>query len=268
MNNNSKYWSDLSTKDFDALAIESFLVVLPIGATEQHGPHLPLSVDCLIVQEIIATALNGLEKETPVLVLPTQKVGLSTEHRDFKGTLTHSPELVIQIWMELADCLARTGVKKLLLFNSHGGHQGLIDLVAREIRAKHGMLVYSSSWYQLPIEQSILDLFDATEHRFGIHAGAIETSIILATHPELVDTSAFQNFTSSAQDRSQKYPILGNSKSAKLGWMVQDYNSSGAVGDVHQASAQKGKALLDGAGLCLSQLMLEILSLPQTTINT
>ena len=268
MSKHSKYWSDLSTTDFDRLNIGEFLVVLPIGATEQHGPHLPLSVDCLIVQEIIQVALKVLQKETPVLVLPTQKVGLSTEHQAFKGTLTHSPALVIQTWMELADGLARSGVKKLLLFNAHGGHQGLIELVAREIRAKHGILVYSCNWYQLPIEQKVLDLFDASEHRFGIHAGAIETSIIMATHPQLVDTTSFQNFTSSAKDRAEKYPILGNSKSAKLGWMIQDYNSSGAVGDLSQASADKGKALLQSAGMCLSQLILEILSLPLNTIKT
>ena len=267
MSTYSKYWSDLSTTDFDSLPIEEFLAVLPIGATEQHGPHLPLSVDCLIVQEIIQVALKVLQKETPVLVLPTQKVGLSTEHQAFKGTLTHSPELVIKTWMELADGVARAGVKKMLLFNSHGGHQGLIDLVAREIRAKHGMLVYSSSWYQLPIEQKVLDLFDASEHRFGIHAGAIETSIIMATHPQLVDTRSFQNYPSSAQDRSEKYPILGNSKSAKLGWMIEDYNIHGAVGDLGQASADKGQALLQSAGLSLSQLILEILSLPMHTIK-
>jgi creatinine amidohydrolase len=242
-------------------------VVLPIGATEQHGPHLPVSVDCLIVQEILKVAIEKLGKDTPVLILPTQKIGLSTEHLDFKGTLTHSPELMIKIWMELADSLARAGVKKLLLFNAHGGHQGLMEIVAREIRAKHKMIVYSASWYQLPLKEDVLALFDASEHRFGIHGGAIETSIILATHPDLVDVGAFQNFTSTAQVRAEKYPILGNSKSAKLAWMMQDYNPSGVVGDLSQASAAKGQALLDDAGASLSQLMEEILSLPLGTIK-
>jgi creatinine amidohydrolase len=267
MNNGSKYWSDLSTRDFEQCAIEDYLIVMPIGAMEQHGPHLPLSVDCLIVQEIVRLALNLLQKDTPVLVLPTQKVGLSTEHQSFKGTLTHSPELVIKTWMELGDCLARTGVKKLLLFNAHGGHQGLIDIVARELRAKHNILVYSSSWYQLPIEKGVEELFDPEEHRFGIHAGAIETSMVMAMHPELVNRAAFQNFGSTAKERSKKYPILGNSKSAKFGWMIEDYNESGAVGDLSQASAAKGQALLDNASLSLSRLILEILSLPLDTLK-
>jgi creatinine amidohydrolase len=142
-----------------------------------------------------------------------------------------------------------------------------MEVVAREIRAKHKMIVYSASWYHLPLKEEVLNLFDANEHRFGIHGGAIETSIILATCPDLVDEGAFQNFTSSSQDRAQKYPILGNSKSAKLAWMMQDYNPNGVVGDLSQASAAKGQALLDDAGLALSQLMLEILSLPQNTIQ-
>ena len=267
MSNSSKYWSDWHTTDFERCVMDDYLVVLPLGATEQHGPHLPLSVDCLIVQEILKVALEKLKKDTPVLILPTQKIGLSTEHLDFKGTLTYSPELMIRIWMELADSLARAGVRKLLLFNAHGGHQGLMEVVAREIRAKHKMIVYSASWYQLPLKEEVLNLFDANEHRFGIHGGAIETSIILAAHPDLVDEVAFQNFTSSSQGRAQKYPILGNSKSAKLAWMMQDYNPNGVVGDLSQASAAKGQALLDDAGLALSQLMLEILSLPQNTIQ-
>jgi creatinine amidohydrolase len=267
MDNHSKYWADWHTTDFERCAMENHLVVLPLGATEQHGPHLPVSVDCLIVQEIIKVAVQKLEKDTPFLILPTQKIGLSTEHRDFKGTLTYSPELVMNIWMALADSLARAGVKKLLLFNAHGGHQSLMEVVAREIRAKHNMMVYSSSWYQLPLKEEVLASFDAHEHRFGIHGGAIETSIILATHPELVREDAFQNFTSSSEERAQKYPILGNSKSAKLAWMMQDYNPSGVVGDLSQASAAKGEALLEDAGGALSRLILEILSLPLSTIR-
>jgi len=267
MINGSRYWSDLRTSDFERCGIENYLVVLPLGATEQHGPHLPLSVDSLIVQEILDRALKKLSKETPVLILPTQKIGLSTEHQSFLGTLTHSPELILKTWMEIADALAKTGVQKLLIFNAHGGHQGLMEVAAREIRAKHQMIVYSSSWYQLPLEPSVMALFDATEHRFGIHGGAIETSMVMAMHPELVDERAFQNFTSSSQSRAEKYPILGNGKSAKLGWMMQDYNAHGVVGDLSQASAAKGQALLESAAQALSQLMTEILSLPLNTIK-
>lgn len=267
MSNGSKYWTDWHTTDFERCAMGEQLALLPIGATEQHGPHLPVSVDSLIVQEIVKEALEKLPQDTPLLILPTQSVGLSTEHMSFKGTLTHSPELMMRIWMELADSLQRAGIKKLLLFNAHGGHQGLMEIVAREIRAKHNMLVYSCSWYQLPLPEEVTSLFEASEHRFGIHGGAIETSLIMATHPTLVDESAFENFPSTAQDRAEKYPILGNSRSAKLAWMMQDYNDSGVVGDVRQASAAKGKRLLDGAALALSQLVLEILSLPLETLR-
>ena len=110
------------------------MAVLPLGATEQHGPHLPLSVDQVLVDGIIAARLPHLPGELPVLFLPTQQVGYSPEHSRFAGTLTLSSATVIATWIELGECVARAGVKKLLLFNSHGGQVSLMDIVARELR--------------------------------------------------------------------------------------------------------------------------------------
>jgi creatinine amidohydrolase len=178
----SHRWADLNTHDFAALDPARTVAVLPLGATEQHGPHLPLSVDTVLVEGVLNAALTHLAATDPVLVLPTQTVGLSTEHTAFAGTLHLSPQTLIQVWCDIGASVARAGVKKLLMFNAHGGNVGLMDVVARELRAQHGLIVYSSSWYNLPLDASVVAQFSAEEHRFGIHAGDIETSMLSLIH--------------------------------------------------------------------------------------
>ena len=146
-----RFWADLSTRDFAQLDPASTVAVLPVAATEQHGPHLPLSVDQSIADGIIASALPRLPADLPVLFLPTQQVGYSPEHVQFPGTLTLSSATVIATWIELGECVARSGVKMLLLFNSHGGQVSLMDIVARELRSRCGLIVYSCSWWNLPL---------------------------------------------------------------------------------------------------------------------
>lgn len=264
----SRRWADLTSQDLLSLDANRTVAVLPLGATEQHGPHLPLSVDTWLVDGVIQSALQHLSADDPVWVLPTQSVGLSTEHTAFAGTLTLSPQTVLQQWCDIGASVARAGVKKLLLFNAHGGHVGLMDVVARELRAQHGLLVYSSSWYQLPLDETVTQLFSPDEHRFGIHAGDIETSMMLALAPELVRMDLAQNFASASQARAAHYPVLGNGKSAKLGWHMQDYNPQGAVGNASAATAEKGHALLKTAGEQLAKLLKEMVALPLSTLRT
>jgi creatinine amidohydrolase len=132
------------------------------------------------------------------------------------------------------------------------------------------MLVYSVNWFGLPLTgpqgENVNDLFSAHEHRFGIHAGEIETSMLLALSPELVDMEQSQNFASTSEDRSKVYAILGNGKSAKLGWQMQDYNAAGAVGNAAVATAEKGRLVLDAAGRALAQMLSELHHLPISTL--
>lgn len=260
-------WDGLRSPQFKTVDASRAVAVLPLGATEQHGPHLPLSVDTVLVEGVVNAALPHLSAQDSVWVLPTQALGLSTEHQAFEGTLTLSPETVIALWCEIGASVARAGFKKMLMFNAHGGNVGLMDVVARELRAQHGLLVYSSSWYNLPLDEAALAQFSAHEHRFGIHGGEIETSMMLALAPDLVDMSQAQNFTSSSQERAQRYPVLGNGKSAKLGWHIQDYNPSGAVGNAGAATAAKGQALVKSAGEQLAVLLRELMDLPLSTIR-
>ena len=258
----SRHWSHISTREFaqaqaSGLAAQT-LAVLPVGAVEQHGPHLPVSVDATLLQGIVDAALPQLPADVPVLVLPAQNVGLSTEHLNFPGTLSLSPKLIIDLWTAMGQAVARAGIQKLLMFNTHGGQVAVMDIVARELRIAHGMLVYSSSWGNLPLPSEVTGLFSAEEHRFGIHGGEIETSMMLHLAPELVKMELAGCFHSTSQDRAQHFSILGNGKSAKMGWAIEDYNPCGAVGNAAGATAAKGQAVVEAAGLQLALLLQEI----------
>ncbi len=265
-----RWWADLGTRDFaqrkaSGLAAQT-VAVLPVAAIEQHGPHLPLSVDATLLQGVIDAALPQLPAGLPVLFLPPQNVGLSPEHIRYPGTLTLSPATVIALWTELGECVARAGVKKLLLFNGHGGQVSVMDIVARELRTRCDLLVYSASWFSLPLPDAVAGQFSGEEHRFGIHAGEIETSMMLHLAPATVHMAHAQDFRSSSQDRSEQYAILGNGKSAKLGWQMQDYHPAGAVGNAAAATAGKGRAVVEAAATQLVALLQEMAALPLSTL--
>jgi len=274
MNTKSRFWADLTTQDFARLLASGdaarTIAVLPVAATEQHGPHLPLSVDTVLVDGVVAAALPHLPNDVPVLFLPTQAIGFSPEHARFPGTLTLKTETIVRLWTDIGESVAAAGMKKLVLFNSHGGQVSVMDLVARDLRARLDLLVYSVSWFNLPLldaqGQDVNAYFSADEHRFGIHAGDVETSMMLALDPLRVDMAQAQNFASSSQSRAQNYSILGNGKSAKLGWQMQDYNAQGAVGNAAVATADKGLAVVQAAGRSLAQLLTELHQLPLSTL--
>lgn len=263
-------WADLVTTDFTTFDAERTVAVLPVGATEQHGPHLPLSVDTDLAEAVLAAATPHVAPGLPVYVLPTQAVGLSPEHQRFCGTLTLRPETAIALWCDIGASVARSGVRKLVLFNAHGGHVGLMDVVARQLRADHDLLVYSVSWFNLPLlDEQGRDLnarIAAEEHRFGVHGGQVETAMMLALRPGQVRTQQAQAFASTSQTRAQTYPILGNGRSAKLAWQMQDYNPQGAAGRADLADPELGQALINAAGRSLAQLLQEVSSLPLSTL--
>ncbi|RZJ08363.1 MAG: creatininase family protein [Acidovorax sp.] len=245
----SRYWADLSTRDFAQMKAsgqaEQTVAVLPVAAIEQHGPHLPLSVDATLLQGVIDAALPQMPADLPVLFLPPQNVGLS----------------------EIGECVARAGIKKLLLFNGHGGQVSVMDIVARELRTRCDLIVYSASWFSLPLPDAVAGQFSAQEHRFGIHAGEIETSMMLHLAPDTVHMGHARDFRSTSQDRSEQYAILGNGKSAKLGWQMQDYHPAGAVGNAAAATADKGQAVVEAAAGQLVALLQELAQLPLQTLR-
>lgn len=271
MNAPIRHWSDLSTADFAALNRERAIAVLPVAATEQHGPHLPLSVDADIARGVIEAAQGHLPADLPALFLPLQAVGFSPEHAAFAGTLTLKADTLMRLWTELAECVADAGVKKLLIFNTHGGQVGLLDPVARDLRARRGLLVVSTSWFQLPLldahGQDVNARFSAHEQRFGAHAGEVETALMRVLNPGRVRMELARNFASSSERRAERFEILGNGRSAKFAWQAQDLNPAGAAGNAAAATAENGRALLDAAGRALAKLLVEMDRLPADTLR-
>lgn len=265
------YWAQVSTRDF-ARAQQSGLAqrttaILPVGATEQHGPHLPLDVDTALACGVLEAALSRLDtRRTPVLVLPAQPVGLSIEHQDYPGTLTLSAPTLLALWTEIGQCVARAGLRRLLIFNAHGGNVSAMDIAARQLRMQCGLMVWHASWFNLPQPEGADAAFGPVEQRFGIHAGAVETSMMLHLAPHTVCMAQARDFASASQQRARDFPILGNGRSARLGWAMQDYQRSGACGNATLATAAHGQALVEGAAQSLAAMLEEIHRLPDSTL--
>ncbi len=248
-------WTDL---DWGALAAgdpSRLIAVLPLAATEQHGPHLPLGTDIMIGEAYLARVREILPQGSPVRFLPMQPVGISTEHIDFPGTLTLPTDVALQNWLAIGDSIARAGVRKLVMVTSHGGNSAAMSLVAQDLRARHGMLAVATSWSRFGAPDG---LFTAEEIRHGVHGGAIETSIMLAAWPDQVRTDKIATFTPSSVAMERDFKWLNAHRPAPFAWAAQDLHPSGAAGDATKASADKGRALLDYGARAFCELLQDV----------
>jgi creatinine amidohydrolase len=250
-----RYWSDLTSEAFSHLDRSRLIAVLPVGATEQHGPHLPMSTDTATIDGMVRATIPHLPGDLPVLFLPTVAYGKSNEHSRYPGTLTVSAPTLIAMWMEIGACVARAGVRKLVLFNSHGGQMSVMDIVARDLREQHDMMVVAANWYTLGLPEG---LFTAHEGRHGVHAGDLESSVMLHLAPDHVQTGQFRHFRSMTEDLAEENQFLSITPSGKLGWQMHDINPQGAAGDATLATAEKGAAVLDHVGRRFVQLLQEV----------
>lgn len=252
----SGYWRDLTTRDVATLDPARTVALLPVAAIEQHGPHLPLATDAIINAGIVEGALARLGPGDPrLLVLPGLEVGHSLEHTGFPGTLTASAETLLDLWTGVGAAVARAGIERLILFNSHGGQTGLVDLAALRLRASHGMLVVRANWFRFGVPEG---LFSATEIAYGIHGGELETSLVLALRPDLVRMDAAADFAGLPQRLADGGGLLGCDRPMGFGWMSEDLNPAGVCGNAAAADADRGRALLEHLAGCLAGLVREV----------
>jgi creatinine amidohydrolase len=260
-----RYWTQYTARDFAALDRASLIAVLPVGASEQHGPHLPLSVDQAILDGVIAATIPLIPDSCPALFLPTMPIGKSNEHSAWPGTLTLSAATLMALWTDIGDSVARAGVRKLVILNSHGGQIAPMDIVARDLRVAHGMICVAANWFAMGMPPG---LFTAEEDRHGIHAGDMETSVMRALHPDLVQMEHARDFTPRNADLALRYTHLGLTPAGKLGWQMQDLNAAGAAGNAALATAEKGQVVLDHAARQLVTLLAEVQDLPLGFLET
>ena len=251
----ARFWLDLTTEEFRARDMRRAIAVLPTAAVEQHGPHLPVGTDTFINEGYLARMMPLVPAELDVLVLPVQTVGKSNEHLAFPGTLTLSAETAIQAWTEIGDSLDRAGIRKLVFANSHGGNVSIIDIVARDLRVRHGMLAVNAAWHRLGYPPG---LFGEGETRYGIHAGDAETSLVLAARRETVRMDRAEIFASRAAAMDRRFRHLRATQPVGFGWMSQDLNPAGAVGEAALATPEKGEASFDHGARAFVELLAEV----------
>lgn len=249
-----QYWEELTTEDFAAADRERTVVVMPVGAVEQHGPHLPVGVDAMLNEGLMRETLGRLPADFPVLVLPPLAIGWSDEHGSFPGTLSIAPETLTAVWCEVGASVAEAGFRRLVIFNSHGGQTEIARIVSRKLRISHEMLAVAVNWYALI---DLAAIFGEAERRHGIHAGAIETSMIMHLYPDLVRTDRIADFESSAVETARQYDRLGPTGATPYGWMTEDLHASGAVGNASLANAATGKRVVEEAAQAFADLLRE-----------
>jgi creatinine amidohydrolase len=257
-------WKDMTTVEFASLDLDRVIAVLPVGSIEQHGPHLPVGVDSAINEAILARTLELIPAMLPVTVLPMTYVGKSDEHLAFPGTLTLSAETLLRVWTEIGESVARTGVKKLVIFNSHGGQPQLVDIVARDLRIRHRMFVVAASTYRLGRPPG---LFPDAELKHGIHGGSVETSIMLHVRPDVVHMAAAKNFESLGQRMEADFRFLTPEGAIGFGWQTQDLNPDGACGNALDADAERGRLVVDHAAHNFAALLAEVDRFPLTNLR-
>ena len=250
-------WMEMTWADIAAAgeAVRRWIAVLPLAAVEQHGPHLPLGVDAYIAEAYLARVRKILPETLPVTFLPVQRVGVSAEHLGYPGTLTLSAATAIKAWTEIGESLARAGLRKLLLVTSHGGNVAAMELVARDLRTRLGMLAVTVGWHRFGYPEGT---FSGEERRHGIHGGDIETSLMLAAMPDAVRTERAAQATPATVAMAHEFKWLGAYRPAGFAWMTQDLNATGAVGDATQASAAKGEAALAHGAQTFVELVREM----------
>lgn len=254
------FWQDLTTEEITQLDRDKAVALLPVGAIEPHGPHLPMSTDATIAEEISHRAANLVPEDMQLLVLPTQHIGKSTEHLQFEGVLTHSAETLLKSWMEIGECVQRAGVKKLVFFNAHGGQPQIVEICCRELRIQYDMLVVGCSGWSFgsPATEDV----PQDERKFGIHAGQVETSIMLYLRPHLVKMNKAKNFTVLLEDVQERYKWLRVIGSTYMGWQSQDLNKHGCAGDATLATTETGKLYVDHYSQAFAEMLVEVADYP------
>ena len=258
-------WIDIDWPATSRADAARWIAVLPLAATEQHGPHLPLETDVMIGQAYLARVRELLPSSIPATFLPIERIGISTEHIHYPGTLTLPTDVALKAWMALGESVARAGIRKLVMVTSHGGNSAAMSLIAQDLRAHHGLLAVTTSWSRFGTPEG---LFSAEELRHGIHGGAVETSIMLAKCPQHVRKDAIADFRPNSIAMEKRYRWLSAHRPVPFAWQAQDLHESGAAGDATSASAEKGQLLLDHGARAFCELLADVDTFDPQTLSS
>ena len=236
-------------------ARRDWIAVLPLGAYEQHGPHLPFETDSLIAAGIVKETIARLPEDLPVTFLPVEDTGYSVEHMDVRGTRTLAYDEAISRWLAIAEGLSRLGIRKFVMLNAHGGNAPLMTIVATEARMRFDMLAVATSWTRFGQPEGWID---PAEKAIDIHGGEIETAVMLALYPDRVDMTKAERFSSRQSEFAQRFRHLRAYGPHAFGWKMSDLNAKGVAGDATKATAEKGRALIDHVVTGILELLADV----------
>ncbi len=248
----TRYLPNLTWTEIRDLEKAEGVVVLPIGAIEQHGPHLPTATDALLAERITALALARLPEAARVWRLPVQSYGKSNEHLGFPGTISMRAETLMMVARDIAVSVATSGFRRLCFVNAHGGNTALLAMMAREIRAETGLMVFNTTTNAGspdPVDISPL------EASFGIHANDWETSLVLHLEPDLVH---MERAVKHYPDLDPNTGVGLTQGAAVTAWLTRDWSPTGVFGDATAATPERGAARLEAAVVALSRTLQEI----------
>jgi creatinine amidohydrolase len=260
-----RWWQTLTTVDAEGMELGDPVVVLPVAAIEQHGPHLPLSTDLDIGLGLLEEAFQRLPDGFPAWVLPPQAIGCSREHARFPGTLTLEPEQLTALIEGAGESLARVGVRRLVLSNSHGGNRHALEAAGLRLRDELGMLVVHASWFRFPRPEDV-DLPEA-EWRHGLHGGAVETAMMMHLRADLVRASQSPQARSLGEELEETLRRVAPEGAASFSWLAGDLNPGGAVGDATLANADLGVRFVSHYGTILAQVIEDARAFPMDRLT-
>ena len=235
-----RHWQELSSSALAALDQKHVVAVLPLAATEQHGPHLPTGTDHFIAEGLLAEASRRARKTLEIVVLPVQAIGASLEHVRFPGTLSLPPAAMIELIAAIGGGVAKAGLRKLVIMNSHGGNVAAMTAAALECRARHDILALTAGWSRLGLPEGLVE---ERERAFGIHGGLVETALMLHFRPELVDMQRAADFGSLQAALSERFERLSAYGPVGFGWLAGDLNPQGVTGNAAAATPRIGAAI-------------------------
>jgi creatinine amidohydrolase len=269
----SCFWHELTTTDFSEglIDLEKSVAVLPLGAIEQHGPHLPLWTDTLVAESLSRLMLQQFQNVDDddavcgtVLVMPTISMGLSMEHSSYPGTLTLPYNVLVEQIVAVGACVAAAGIRKMVFLNAHGGNPPVLEIAALTLRKTYGMLVVKSTvlGYPLPNMENGEALCSSRDCKFGIHGGTLETSIIMHLRPDLVRMDRLEDFPSHDEQIVATNSILAaeGRPFARFAWLSEDLNAAGVCGEAQSANAEKGRLAVEHFVKILVTVVKEVLS--------
>jgi creatinine amidohydrolase len=248
----NRHLADLRAPQIASLLSERSILVQPVGAIEQHGPHLPFNTDLVIATEVAEAAVAEVGNELDVWLLPPLAYTKSNEHAWSAGTIWLSASTLLAVLDDVGRCVATLPTKRLVFMNGHGGNSSLLQVANRELRLAHGLTTFLAH-PGVPPDQGGASTVE--ELGMGIHGGVDETSIMLHLRPQLVDLSAA---TRNVPERlaENKYVRFGGA--VAFGWLSNDFGPDGHIGDPTLADAQRGKVLFEGAVRAFAEALREI----------